>query len=567
MSSAKLLVTHLLSLSLLMAASVQGQEPSPRVPPRSRPEITVTRQPLFSIQFYLNPKSALPSAVRLYVSGDLGQTWQLYQQRLPNEGHFDFHAGDDGEYWFAVRTSADRPPTPSTTPPEKIIRVDRQQPELSLRVTVGSTGELIAAWEAMDTNLEPNSFRLQYQISSNDPWQPVSHQRRVIDESDPSPRYQDQVSWAVAQQSGRVKVRAEIFDRAGNSREAEQEVDLSSAAVAKDKPTLVDEIPSWRDEAFRQETADPVAPWQSRASSPNGGALEAGWRSPGQPAPDPPQEAGLPEVVRPGSQDDPSSTGKSNGSPPSDGTWRPDSPDDPTRPVESSAAGYQPPVASRGQDLPTPSRSDVPLTNSRQFNLDYEIRDVEDGGVERVELWVTDDYGGSWKPYGTDDDRVSPFFVEMDREGIFGFRLLIHNRAGLSAPPPKSGDQADLMLGIDTTPPAVKLIATELLSDSTPPRVRIRWRAEDPNLAERPVRLSYAPRPTGPWSYFVDALDNRGAYDWTPETPLPRQTYIRLEVTDRAGNLATDQSTAPVSDTSREPRAIIRRFEPVGKTP
>ena len=163
------------------------------------------------------------------------------------------------------------------------------------------------------------------------------------------------------------------------------------------------------------------------------------------------------------------------------------------------------------------------MTSSRRFNLDYDVAGSGPEGVARVELWMTDDNGNTWQPYGLDRDLLSPFLVELDREGIFGFRLLIHNLDGSSARPPQPGDEADLWIGLDWTAPRARWLKAEVMTAPSTQTVLLQWQAEDEHLTDRPIRLSYAPGPDGPWSVIADDLANTGSFAWGPAQPLPAQ--------------------------------------------
>jgi hypothetical protein len=202
------------------------------------------------------------------------------------------------------------------------------------------------------------------------------------------------------------------------------------------------------------------------------------------------------------------------------------------------------------------------MTNSRRFNLDYDVTGTGAAGVARVELWITENDGQTWRPYGLDPDRMSPMLVELDHEGVFGFRLLIHNQEGISARPPQPGDEADLWIGLDWTPPRAELQLAEPVAGTTPLTLRIQWRAEDEFLTELPIELSYAPGPDGPWSQVTGPLANTGSYTWVPTERLPARAYLRLQVRDRAGNVATDRPMTPLG-ASAEPQAVIRGLRAV----
>jgi len=209
-----------------------------------------------------------------------------------------------------------------------------------------------------------------------------------------------------------------------------------------------------------------------------------------------------------------------------------------------------------------PAGADVQMTNSRRFNLDYDVAGNGPEAVARVELWITDNQGSTWQPYGVDRDLRSPFLVELDREGTYGFRMLIHNQDGSSARPPQPGDTPDLWIGLDWTPPQAELLRADVSGAPSAPIIHIQWQAQDDHPLELPVRLSYAPTPQGPWSIIADQLGNTGAYTWKCTQPLPARTFLQLEVQDRAGNVTSVQLAEPIGSAAKGPQGVLRGIRP-----
>ena len=67
-------------------------------------ETLITKNDTFFVPFTTPLDEHQASVVELFVSGDQGENWTLYQQRGPAENRFSFRAGADGEYWFSIRT-------------------------------------------------------------------------------------------------------------------------------------------------------------------------------------------------------------------------------------------------------------------------------------------------------------------------------------------------------------------------------------------------------------------------------------------------------------------------------
>ena len=159
---------------LVPSSSILGDELSGRSPATATPPPIVTRQRLFSIPFYLNPQARPPQEVLLYVSGDQGRAWSLYQRRRAIDGKFDFQAGGDGEFWFCVRTDQDSLPPTDKAQPEKVVVVDTAEPEMSMNIQVSPSGFLKGRWRVLDPNLDASTFQLQYQLAGEDRWRPVT---------------------------------------------------------------------------------------------------------------------------------------------------------------------------------------------------------------------------------------------------------------------------------------------------------------------------------------------------------------------------------------------------------
>ncbi len=221
-------------------------------------------------------------------------------------------------------------------------------------------------------------------------------------------------------------------------------------------------------------------------------------------------------------------------------------------PVSSDSGGL---LSAAGQ-LPPGARPQ--MTNSPRFQLDYDIDAVGPSGVAEVQLWATEDGGQTWRLWGTDDDRQSPFDVQVEREGILGFRVVIIGRNGLAGPKPRSGDPADIWVGVDKTSPVAQLVSATYGEGTRAGRLIIRWSAEDLNLERRPITLLFSESPDGPWTIIASSLPNDGEYAWPADPQLPPRVYLRLEARDQAGNVGTDQTDQAIRIDGLAPKARIR---------
>ncbi|MCA9199677.1 MAG: hypothetical protein KDA87_19190 [Planctomycetales bacterium] len=625
------------------------------------PTPIVTRQHLFSIPFFLNSRTEAPTEVTLFVSGNQGASWSVYQRRPVTANRFDFQAGVDGEYWFVV--ASDRSPVEPTadTRPEKIVVVDRQLPEVQLTVDSQRSERVQARWQSSDNYLEPASFRLHYRYANSEQWIPVDV---VLPPKGSGQRsFAGETSWTVSSPGQAIVVRADILDEAGNEGAHEQtfawhnDFPERSATTETSSPAAVTEVTALPSRQERQATREdsgalpsatldqsnatdalyesashdslasyddtqksdldsnrttsftsedtPVATSETRAAN------DAGWQaSLSAQSNSVSQTYDSLEANRANSQalldgyshepattdyanlisqvsrsDNPadvqlpnneSNTAASNAASAADSTIAPTFDSNPwssatDNPLASRDRSSQPPKQydSPEQQLQQAMQAgvaleDIHMTNSRRFNLEYDVQDVGRSGLARVELWVTRDYGRTWSALGTDADRQSPFEVNLEQEGIYGFRLLVHNGSGLSNRSPQPGDDADLFVGLDETDPVVELTGAEVQRDAMP-ALLINWQAHDTNLVDTPIQLKFAETANGPWQPLTRALQNTGRVDLPIDSQLPGKFLLKIEALDRAGNVGEMVYPHAIVTKDLGPKGTIRAFQPVGE--
>lgn len=207
------------------------------------------------------------------------------------------------------------------------------------------------------------------------------------------------------------------------------------------------------------------------------------------------------------------------------------------------------------------------MTNSLRFQLDYELDSVGPEGVDEVQLWGSTDYGKTWVRWSLDEDLRSPLDVQVEQEGIYGFRVVIVGRNGLATPAPHTGDLADIWVGVDTTRPNARISSAIYGEGVHAGELDIRWEIIDESIGDRAVTLLFSEHPTGPWTTIAAGLPNTQQYYWSVDPNTPRQIYLRLEVRDEAGNTTEHQLVEPISTTGLVPKAFIRSVRPVAEKP
>lgn len=522
--------------------AVGAEPPAPPLKP------WVSRQTTFNIPFTVDLARGMPREVQLFVSQDAGKTWHFYGRQVPTAKSFPFRASSDGDFWFASRTIDPQRSVPPVEQlrPELHVQVDTKQPQLEFTAIAGVAGEVTTTWKVADPTLDPNSLKIEYQASPGSPWRTVAVDHAKSSSTPGS--LLGEMMWYPEGNSAAVTVRAEVADGAGNKSVVSRQVTLPQ--------------PTSRPSSNIDNSASSTTPVSQTSATP----------TPDYAAQPPAQSRFQPTI---------GSTAW-----PTDNELRPnDSPHDlasagihvdrghqgsTVAPVTTGIAAKsptteQPPDNSIRTSLPPGERAR--MTNSLHFQLDYELDSVGPQGVDEVQLWGSTDFGQTWVRWSLDEDLRSPLDVQVEREGIYGFRVVIVGRNGLATPAPHPGDLADIWVGVDTTPPVARITSAVYGEGVHAGELDIRWEIIDDSIGDRAVTLLFSEHPTGPWTTIAAGLPNTKQYYWSVDSNTPRQIYLRLEVRDEAGNTAEHQLVDPISTMGLVPKAFIRSVRPVTEKP
>jgi hypothetical protein len=237
---------------------------------------------------------------------------------------------------------------------------------------------------------------------------------------------------------------------------------------------------------------------------------------------------------------------------------QPAAPATPVAPVE--LASMESRTITVPAQLGTPSSTPpVQSVSCRSLVIDFELKGVGPSGVGSVELWYTRN-GQLWRKYPGAPQTQSPFVVDVTQDGLYGFTVVATNGMGIGKGPPQPGDPPHVWVDVDTTKPEVHLLNTQSGADAGGRTLTLRWTASDRNLVARPITLSYAEQSQGPWIPFATNLENCGYYTWRMSPGLPAHVLVRVEATDRVGNISGDQSTLPAPVDMLEPTATIKNI-------
>jgi hypothetical protein len=529
-----------LALALAVVALVASPAPSPAAPARSSRATTLYHKSRsFRIPFNVDPADRPRlKEVQLYVSEDTGFNWKMVSRTSPDRPSFTFRASRDAEYWFSVRTldskgvlypSDDEKPEPSM----KVV-VDTSPPTLVLEAD-GRRGSLAAVrWEVRDEHLDLKSLLLEYQVEGGRDWRTVPIRRPSLLGSE---------SWD-AGTAEPLKVRATVEDKAHNV--TEQVISLSEGTPSNPS-VAAGESAEFSPPPVSQISSGPTFPARDAPAR-----LPASSSPAADPFPFPPPDmlsSGPPSATPP----------TAPASPPAGGEFDPFNGPGPG--TASVAPGASQPAAEAGAPPAQPI-----LVPSPRFPLQYAVEDAGPNGPATVELWVTDDGGQRWSRKGEDTDKVSPFPVDLGGEGTFGLRLVARAASGLGDTPPGSGDAPQMIVEVDSTPPAVTMLPALIGAGPHVGKVAIKWKATDVHLAAKPVVISWRPadQPGARWQPITEPIENSGQFNWVVPATIPPRFHLRVDVIDTAGNrgYAETSEGAPVVVDRTRPRSRIIGLDP-----
>lgn len=192
----------------------------------------------------------------------------------------------------------------------------------------------------------------------------------------------------------------------------------------------------------------------------------------------------------------------------------------------------------------------------RQVELPY--KDDGDSIIDRVELWITQDDGESWRLVGYDDDRVSPFAYPDLPEGRWGFQIVIFDREGNGSARPAPGDKPESTLLVDATPPMLEWGAARVLeqprgtSSAERYRIEVPYRIEDISLVNESVEISF--ESGGLPIRIPGEYGAEGVVEFERPLGLPEPLVIQIMGNDEAGNGFTESLSLWPSELIEPPR-------------
>jgi hypothetical protein len=202
------------------------------------------------------------------------------------------------------------------------------------------------------------------------------------------------------------------------------------------------------------------------------------------------------------------------------------------------------------------------VVSNPRLMLEYQIEQLGQSGVGKVEVWLTRDKGQTWQRHAEDVDRKSPVEVNLPGEGQFGISLVVSNGRGFGGNVPKAGDTPDYCVEVDVTNPTADILGVRPESGNDGASLLITWTARDANLAAEPIELFYGASTSGPWTPIAKGVKNEGQFRWIAPRDLSH-AHVRLVVHDAAGNsTSVETSQAVALDDLSRPRGRVVSVTP-----
>ncbi len=523
-----------LAMTLLSATSIAPAQPMNAGMPAKH----VTNVRVFDLPVDMPQEHRLAlKEIRLYVRTPSTE-WRL-QESMPNHTtRFNCKINADGEYWYTLvvvdKAGRMAPPDLNKEPPSQCVVIDTTPPVIQANPASTPGGEVTLRCTLEDAHPDLKSLKATYKTPSGPiPLEAVPGQPGVFH--------------VRSTEASQFPVVVTGRDLAGNS--AAREFDLTTVVKAPSVPKTDIALTSRSD--FRGGLPAPKIDTPSKIV-PTAPSLPAVLPAPRGELPVAPVEVPVPippakvEVNRP------------EFSTPADPLPIPNlnpSPNEVKPPVTPKI-----PVFTQNPPPSEPANTDNrgkthQLINTEHASIEYRLDEVGPSGVGRVEVYMTTNNGQSWHRLGEDTDKRSPANIKLPGDGVYGIRIAVTNGNGFGGRAPVAGDAPHCLIEVDTTSPYVQLRSAEVLPASK--EVEIRWNATDKNLGTEPVTLSYRTQADGPWQVIARGIKNDGSYRWAFPREAGSQFFFKIDVADKAGNIAHDTSRQPIVIDTTEPRATV----------
>jgi hypothetical protein len=158
--------------------------------------------------------------------------------------------------------------------------------------------------------------------------------------------------------------------------------------------------------------------------------------------------------------------------------------------------------------------------------------------VDKVEVWVTTDYGRKWTKYAEESKSAGKVIFEAKEEGIYEFATVGIDEIGNREKQLDDATRPDFRVVIDRTPPTIEVQGfKEGIPVSQAAAVELSWKAEDLYLADSSVEFEVSFKKEGAWRKLASGLPAAGKRKF--ELPVAQDDVLALRLTakDLAGNV------------------------------
>lgn len=192
------------------------------------------------------------------------------------------------------------------------------------------------------------------------------------------------------------------------------------------------------------------------------------------------------------------------------------------------------------------NNTSILYSNKRSLSISYEIQDMTQGRFESW-LYYTSTSGLSWDLYGPDPDGKSPVAFTIDRDGLFGFKVISSDIAGQKEAAPTPGVTPDILVRIDTMAPEVNLISPQPYDLWEEGSTRsVSWESRDEAMERlTSVSLHYSIGTPDNWKVLAEELPSSGSIDWKIPSSENGRIFIQARAKDKSGNIGRSKSELP----------------------
>lgn len=500
--------------------------------------------------------------LHLWMSHDQGQTWTKAETFPPTKKHLNFNAPTDGEYQFTLAyekfDGSISPADVKTRPAGMKVYIDTTKPDIQLRPIRNAADKKVGvSWTIDEAYPKLGTMQLKLKTSKDPTWHELKAPQAI----------EGKMEWPTDPGDDYV-VQLTLEDRAGNT--ANKTLDVPGYSESMPKPPgplakmdALDEPkkPSAKPIGDLDDLGEPPAPKMAAKkldqmpapvamkSPPKMESAEL--EPPTMTRSAPPMPASSTAMM-----DAPTPPRNANVFDPSRIDMGPQKPAGDVEPVAYKPKKTAKPADDEGvrqvahqrehQVAKPVEEPKIKLVKSPRFNMKYSLAGVGVSGVGAVDLYMTKDSGTTWSKIGSDPDLESPIEVNLPGDGSYGLTVVVRNKADKDTRPPKSGEQPQLRVDVDTDAPFAKL--TQVAPDPAAPRERMSmsWESEDKHPAERSVDLYFTHDPEIGWQKIAGGLPPSGNHSWQVPIGIPYQVYFMLIARDQAGNEEKIFSQKPV---------------------